>query len=139
VKRHPSKGVSPIIGTLAVSLLLSSPNAEENSTATVEPSIPSATVTKGATSSSPAGKVTLTATGEIHGLQTPVTLDADDAYLPKVLAALAERSGFNVVAGPEVNKEQRISIHLKNTPVEEAINLVVRAAGLSYEIVGNSF
>lgn len=87
------------------------------------------------------GDVRLTVpTGVVSkGLNTPVTLDADDAYLPKVLAALAERSGYNVVAGPEVNNQQRISIHLKETPVEEAINLVVRAAGLSYEIVGSSF
>ncbi|HKP96844.1 MAG TPA: secretin and TonB N-terminal domain-containing protein [Fibrobacteria bacterium] len=85
------------------------------------------------------GQLQVQTTGESKGLQTPVTLDADDAYLPKVLAALAERSGYNVVAGPEVNNQQRISIHLRETPIEEAINLVVRAAGLSYEIVGNSF
>jgi type IV pilus assembly protein PilQ len=85
------------------------------------------------------GQLQVQVTGDAKGLQTPVTLDADDAYLPKVLAALAERSGYNVVAGPEVNNLQRISIHLKETPIEEAINLVVRAAGLSYEIVGNSF
>lgn len=87
----------------------------------------------------PAGQVSVQASGEDRGLQTPVSLDADDAFLPKVLAALADRSGYNVVAGPEVNNQQRISIHLKDTPVEEAINLVVRAAGLSYEIVGRSF
>lgn len=73
------------------------------------------------------------------GLLATVSLDADDAFLPKILAILAELSGYNVVAGPEVNNRQRISIHLKNTPIEEAVNLVVRAAGLSYEIVGNSF
>jgi type IV pilus assembly protein PilQ len=85
------------------------------------------------------GKLVVQTAAPDRGLETPVSLDADDAFLPKVLAALAERSGYNVVAGPEVNNQQRISIHLKETPVEEAINLVVRAAGLSYEIVGRSF
>ena len=85
------------------------------------------------------GHLSVRAESGEQGLETPVSLDADDAFLPKVLAALAERSGYNVVAGPEVNNQQRISIHLKDTPVEEAINLVVRAAGLSYEIVGRSF
>jgi len=33
---------------------------------------------------------------------------------------------------------QTISIHLKNTPFDEALNLIVRAAGLGYERVGNS-
>jgi type IV pilus secretin PilQ/predicted competence protein len=32
----------------------------------------------------------------------------------------------------------RISIHMKNVPVEQAVNLVVRAAGLAYERIGNS-
>jgi len=68
-----------------------------------------------------------------------VTLDADDAFLPAILTILADKSGFNIVTGPGVNKQERISVHVKNTPIEEAINLVVRAAGLSYEIVGNSF
>jgi hypothetical protein len=85
------------------------------------------------------GHLSVQASAGDPGLETLVSLDADDAFLPKVLAALAERSGYNVVAGPEVNNQQRISIHLKNSPVEEAINLVVRAAGLSYEIVGHSF
>ena len=68
-----------------------------------------------------------------------MTLVADDAFLPMFLTILAEKSGFNIVTGPGVNTRERISVHLKDTPIEEAINLVVRAAGLSYEIVGNSF
>jgi type IV pilus assembly protein PilQ len=74
-----------------------------------------------------------------RGLAKTVTLDADDAFLPMILTILAEKSGFNIVTGPGVNTRERISVHLKDTPIEEAINLVVRAAGLSYEIVGNSF
>ncbi len=73
------------------------------------------------------------------GLQTVVTIDAEDAYLPTVLSILAQKSGYNIVTGPGVSKEERISIHLNEAPIEEAMNLVVRAAGLSYEIVGNSF
>ncbi len=73
------------------------------------------------------------------GLRTIVSIDAEDAYLPKVLSILAQKSGYNIVTGPGVSKEERISIHLVDTPIEEAMNLVVRAAGLSYEIVGESF
>jgi len=72
-------------------------------------------------------------------LNKTVTLDADDAFLPSILSILAEKSGFNIVTGPGVNTKERISVHLKDTPISEAINLVVRAAGLSYETVGNSF
>ena len=73
------------------------------------------------------------------GLRTVVSIDAEDAFLPSVLSILAAKSGFNIVTGPGVSKEERISIHLKDAPIEEAMNLVVRASGLSYEIVGNSF
>lgn len=68
-----------------------------------------------------------------------VSISAEDAHLPSVLAILAEESGFNIVTGPGVNIKDRISIHLNKVPIEQAVNLVVRAAGLSYEIVGNSF
>jgi len=74
-----------------------------------------------------------------EALQRKITLDADDAFLPSILSILAEKSGYNIVTGPGVNKEERISIHLKDTPIEQAMNLVVRAAGLSYELVGKSF
>lgn len=73
------------------------------------------------------------------GLRTLVSIDAEDAYLPSVLSILAAKSGFNIVTGPGVSKEERITIHLKDVPIEEAMNLVVRAAGLSYDLVGNSF
>lgn len=73
------------------------------------------------------------------GLRTLVTIDAEDAYLPSILTVLAAKSGYNIVTGPGVTDEERISIHLKDAPIEEAMNLVVRAAGLSYEIVGQSF
>jgi len=70
---------------------------------------------------------------------TLITLHADDAFLPSILAILAKESGYNIVTDPTVNRQDKISIHLENVPIEQAINLVVRAVGLSYEIVGNSF
>ena len=67
-----------------------------------------------------------------------VTLDAQDASLPDVLAILAERSGLNIVTGPEVEDQDKITLHLHNVPADQAINLVVRSVGLAYDIVGNS-
>ena len=70
-------------------------------------------------------------------LGKPISLDADDANLPAVLKILAEKGGLNIVTGPGVTNG-RITIHLKDVPVEQAVNLVVRAAGLAYERIGNS-
>lgn len=70
-------------------------------------------------------------------LKSPITLWAKDASLSEVLKVLSERSGMNFVAGEGVHRE-KITIILNKTPLDEAINLLVRAAGLSYEIIGNS-
>ena len=77
-------------------------------------------------------------TNETNG-NTLVTVHAEDAFLPSILAILAKESGYNIVTDPNVNKQDKVSIHLDEVPIEQAINLVVRAVGLSYEVVGNSF
>lgn len=66
-----------------------------------------------------------------------VSLDADLADLPAVLKILAEKGGLNIITGPGVTGG-KITIHMKDVPVEQAVNLVVRAAGLAYERIGNS-
>jgi len=71
--------------------------------------------------------------------QKLITIHAEDAHLPTVLSILAEESGYNIVTSPEVNSQDRISVHMDDVPIEQAVNLVVRAAGLSYELVGKSF
>jgi type IV pilus assembly protein PilQ len=78
-------------------------------------------------------------------LDNRVSIDAQDANLADVLAVLAQQSGYNIVTGSELSADEedseygRITLHVKNTPISEALDLVVRAAGLSYEKVGNSF
>lgn len=79
----------------------------------------------------------LTAPASAASLDRPITLDADDASLPAVLKILAEKGDLNIVTGPGVSTG-KITIHLKDVPVEQAVNLVVRAAGLAYERIGNS-
>jgi type II secretory pathway component GspD/PulD (secretin) len=66
-----------------------------------------------------------------------ISLDADSSQVNSLLQILAERSQLNIVTSPDVQR-RRISIHLKNTPFDEALNIVVRAAGLGYERIGNS-
>jgi type II secretory pathway component GspD/PulD (secretin) len=70
-------------------------------------------------------------------LKLPISMRAQDANLSEILKILADRSGMNFVTGEGVYKE-KITIILNRTPVDLAVDLVVRAAGLAYEIVGNS-
>jgi type IV pilus assembly protein PilQ len=67
----------------------------------------------------------------------PITLDAEDAPLPSVLKILAEKGDLNIITGPSV-AAGRLTVHMKDVPVDQAVNLVVRAAGLAYERIGNS-
>jgi type IV pilus assembly protein PilQ len=71
------------------------------------------------------------------GEGTFISLDAENTGVNDILQILAERSGLNIVTDQSVNG-RTISIHLRNTPFDEALNLVVRAAGLGYERVGGS-
>ncbi len=66
-----------------------------------------------------------------------ISLDATDSDIPRVLAILAEKAGLNLITGPGVTSS-RITVHMKDVPVDQAVNLVVRAAGLGYERIGNS-
>ena len=59
-----------------------------------------------------------------------ITVHAEDAFLPSILAILAKESGYNIVTDPNVNKQDKVSIHLDEVPIDQAMNLVVRAVGL---------
>jgi type II secretory pathway component GspD/PulD (secretin) len=71
------------------------------------------------------------------GEGTFISLDGENIGLNDVLQILAERSGLNIVTDQAV-AGRTISIHLRDTPFDEALNLVVRAAGLGYERFGSS-
>ena len=73
-----------------------------------------------------------------ENVASTVTVHAEDAPLSSVLAMLAQESEYNIVTGPNVNSNDKLTIHLTDVPIDQAINLVVRASGLSYEIVGSS-
>jgi type IV pilus secretin PilQ/predicted competence protein len=67
-----------------------------------------------------------------------ITLDAEDAPLPSVLKILAEKGDLNIITGVGATSTGRLTIHMKDVPLDQAVNLVVRAAGLAYERIGNS-
>ncbi len=67
-----------------------------------------------------------------------ITLDAEDAPLASVLKILGEKGDLNIITGTGANTASRLTIHMKDVPLDQAVNLVVRAAGLAYERIGNS-
>ena len=70
--------------------------------------------------------------------QNLVTIDAEDANLATVLSIIAKASDYNIVTGPSVSAGKKLTIHLDDAPILEALDLIIRASGLSYEVKGKS-
>ena len=77
-------------------------------------------------------------------LDTRVTFNADDATLSSVFKALSRLSETNIVlsieqaGGGDDKEEKRVTINIKDVPIETAVSLVARSAGLSYRVVGSN-
>ncbi len=77
-------------------------------------------------------------------LDTKVTFNADDATLSSVFKALSRLSNTNIVlavdqaGNGEQKEEKRVTININNVPIETAVSLVARSAGLSYRVVGSN-
>lgn len=88
--------------------------------------------------------IALTLGAQTGRLATKVTYNADDATLSSVLNALARQSGTNIVlavdqgGSGDQKQERRVTINIKDVPIETAVSLVARATGLSYRVIGDN-
>ena len=64
-----------------------------------------------------------------------VSVDFKDADIRQVLRILSLKSGVDIVAGPDV--EGLVTIKLTNVPWEQALGLILRTYGFTYERQGN--
>lgn len=77
-------------------------------------------------------------------LTKPVTLNSIDEPLSSVLSTLARLSNTNIVlatdqtGGTDKNEEKRVTINVREVPVETAVSLVARSTGLSYRVIGDN-
>lgn len=69
--------------------------------------------------------------------KTLITFTVVDQSVDQVLNVLAEMADVNLVMGEET-KEKKVSLDLKDIPIKDALDLVVRATDLSYQIVDNA-
>ncbi|MBU4486168.1 MAG: hypothetical protein KKD38_04500 [Candidatus Delongbacteria bacterium] len=69
--------------------------------------------------------------------KTPISLTALDQSVAQVLDALAERAGVNLVQSEETIGK-KVTLTLNEIPIKDALDLVVRATDLSYQIIDNS-
>ncbi|MCD4829539.1 MAG: hypothetical protein K8R90_08960 [Candidatus Cloacimonetes bacterium] len=77
-------------------------------------------------------------------LNRKITLNVEDGALSNVLTTMADLSETNIVlAIPQISDEdkaveQRVTIHLSDVPIEQALSLVVKSVGLSYRLIGDN-
>ncbi len=69
--------------------------------------------------------------------KTPISLTSIDQSVALVLDALAERAGVNLVQSEETIGK-KVTLTLNDIPIKDALDLVVRATDLSYQIIENS-
>ena len=80
----------------------------------------------------------------VNLLDRKITIDAIDASLSNVLSTMAKMSGSNIVLAVDAigerdkEDEPKITVSLKDIPIEQALSLVVKAVGLSYRLVGDN-
>lgn len=86
-------------------------------------------------------------TARTSNLNKKVTYDADDAPLSVVLTTLARMSNANIVlatdtgstgATTEKKEEKKVSVHITDVPIEQAVSLIAKSAGLSYRVFGEN-
>lgn len=59
-----------------------------------------------------------------------ITLDAQGADIKTVLRSISDFAGINIVSGPEVEGE--VYVHIKDSPWEEALDILLKAHGYGY-------
>lgn len=65
----------------------------------------------------------------------PISLDFRDASLRAVLDAVTRNSGINFVLDKDIRSDARITVYLKSTKVEEAIDLITSTNQLSKKVL----
>ncbi len=75
-------------------------------------------------------------------LNKKITLDAEDASVSTIISTMARLSDCNIVLAMDTEtkdekaEEKKITIHIEDVPIEQALALVVKSIGLSYRLVG---
>ena len=68
--------------------------------------------------------------GGLPMAQRKITLDAQGADIKTVLRTISDFSGVNIVSGQDVEGE--VYVHIKDTPWEEALDILLKAYGYAY-------
>ena len=68
----------------------------------------------------------------------PVTLQFRDANLKMVLEAIARTTGLNILVDKDVRNDLKVTIFVKDTPVEETLDLILLQNQLEKRVLGEN-
>lgn len=85
-----------------------------------------------------AARETVTGPTLNNKLRRPVTLQFRDANLKMVLEALARTSGLNVVLDKDVRSDLKVTVFVKDTNVEDTLDLILFQNQLSKKVLGEN-
>jgi general secretion pathway protein D len=68
----------------------------------------------------------------------PVTLQFRDANLKMVLEAISRATGINILMDKDVRNDIKVTIFVKNSPVEEALDLILLQNQLEKRVIGEN-
>ncbi len=87
----------------------------------------------------PALPVQLTAQSQVGGQKqysgAPISLDFAGADIRSVLRVFSETSGLNIIIDPKV--QGTVDVALRDVPWDQALEIILKTAGLGYTIEGN--
>ncbi len=66
-----------------------------------------------------------------------ISMDFQDAELVKVLKIFSEQTKYNLITSEQIS-DRRVTVYLDNVPVEKALEQILRANQLTYELQPNS-
>ena len=64
---------------------------------------------------------------QVKNDEPTVSIHAEDTHLPTILSMLAKQSDYNIVTGPNVQTQEKLTIHLDDVPISQAINLIIKS------------
>lgn len=68
-------------------------------------------------------------------LKIPISVDFKDLELDYVLAFLSDATGVNIISSSEIDmSEKKVSMKIKNMPLEEALKYILKSQDLLYRI-----
>lgn len=71
-------------------------------------------------------------------VKKPVTLQFRDANLKMVMEAISKTTGLNIIFDKDVKSDIKVTIFVRDTPVEEAIDLILLQSQTTKRVMGES-